>query len=201
MVRRSPAGGHYSGRVSLSVELERIAAAAAAHADDGEEVAAVLATAPAGGRRLYLCAYASVNGEQRAWLALDAGGEPVADRLAIREAVSIAALCEVAVDVAGGGELQALREQLVALRIREAPPGIEAAEEAALALEQVVGSPPRLATPVLLDEIGAATLRLEAALGEDGPSPFAHAMRQATVVAEALAGEVERTYKRPLVAH
>lgn len=201
MVRRWPGSGHYPGRVSLSMELERIAAAAAAHADDGEEVAAVLATEPTGGRRLYLCAYASGTGEKRAWLALDAGGEPVADRLAIREAVSIAALCEVAVDVAGGGDLEGLRAQLVALRIREAPPGIEAAEEAALALEQVVGAPPRLATPALLDEIGAATLRLEAALGEHGPSPFAHAMRQATVVAEALAGEVERAYKRPLVAH
>lgn len=187
--------------MSLSEELERIAAAAAAHATAAEELAAVLATEPADGRRLYLCAYAADGGEQRAWLALDAAGEPVADRLAVREAASIAALCEVAVDVAGGGDLEDLRAQLVALRIREAPPGIDAAEEAALALEQVVGAPPRVASPALLDEIGAATLRLEAALGEDGPSPFAEAMRQAVGVVEALAAEVERAYKRPLVAH
>lgn len=186
--------------MSLSEELERIAAEAAAHATAGEEVAAVLATEPTDGRRLYLCAYAA-GGEQRAWLAFDAAGDPVADRLAVREAASIAAVCEVAVDVAGGGDLEDLRAQLVALRIREAPPGIDAAEEAALALEQVVGTPPRVASPALLDEIGAATLRLEAALGEDGPSPFAEAMRQAVGVVEALAAEVERAYKRPLVAH
>ena len=186
--------------MSLREELERIAAAASEHAAPGEDVAAVLATEPAGGRRLYLCAFARDGGEERAWLALDEAGRPVQDGGVVREAASIAALCEVAVEAAGGGDLEELRAQLVALRLREAPPGIEAAEEAALALERAVGGPPRVASPAFLDAVGAATLRLERALGQDGPSPFVEAMRQAVGVVEALTAEVERGYKRPLPA-
>ena len=84
------------------------------------------------------------------------------------------------------------------MRLREAPPGIEEAEEAALELERVVGAAPRLASPAYLDAVGAATLRLEQALGEDGPSPFAESMRQAVGVVDELAAEVERGYKLPL---
>ena len=75
----------------------------------------------------------------------------------LRAAVSIAALCEVAVDSAGGGDLDALIASLADLREREAPEGIEDAEAAARALREVVGEPPQLATPARLDAIGAAT--------------------------------------------
>ena len=172
-----------------------MAARAAAHARPGEQVAGVLAAEPALGRRVYLCAFASGDGEARTWLGLDAAGEAVADRRIVREAVSIAALCELAVDTAGGGNLEALRAHLLEVRVRESPPGIEEAEEAALQLERTLGGEPRVATPAFLDDVGAATRRLEAALGEESGSPFAAAMRGALAAVDELAAAVERTYK------
>ena len=88
--------------------------------------------------------------------------------------------------------------RLVSLRLTEHVDGIGEAEEAALALESVVGSPPRVATPAHLDAVGAATLRLERALGETAASPFAAAMQQARVAVDELALEVETGYKLPL---
>ena len=91
-------------------------------------------------------------------------------------AVSIAALCELAEESAGGGKLEELRRELVALRVTERPEGIEEAETAALALEQTILPPPRLATAEYLDAVGAAVRRLELALGDSMASPFAEAM-------------------------
>ena len=182
--------------MALREELERIAGIAATFAEPDEELAGVLAAEPDRGRRLYLCAFR--RDESRTWLVLDPSGNPVERRLEVREAASIAALCELAAESAGGGDLEELRRQLVALRLREDPPGIDEAEEAALALERALGQPPRLATPAYLDEVGAATTRLELALGEDGGSPFAAAMKQGLAVVDALAAEVEAEYKRPL---
>jgi hypothetical protein len=145
---------------------------------------------------VYLCAFEGEDG--RSWLALDGAGRPVANRTVLREAVSIAALCELATETAGGGELEELRSQLVALRLTENPPGIDEAEEAALALEGIVGVPPRLASPAFLDEVGAATRRLELALGPDGASPFAQAMQQGAQAVQALTAEVESNYKARL---
>jgi hypothetical protein len=110
--------------------------------------------------------------------------------------VSIVALCELAEEAAGGGDLDELRSQLAALRLTESPPGIEEADEAALELQRVLGAPPTLATPARLDEIGAATRRLEVALGgEMQGSPFAAAMKSSGQVVEALFGDVERSYR------
>ncbi len=179
----------------LSDELESVAARAAEHAADGEEVEGLIAAEPHPGRRVYLCSY--VHGETRTWVALDAAGEPIEHRPLVRDAVSIAVLCELAAETAGGGDLEELRSQLVALRLREDPPGIEEAEAAALALERTVGSPPRLATPSYLDDVGVATQRLERALGE-ASSPFAAAMRHAHVAVDSLLADVEATYKYAL---
>lgn len=85
--------------MELSEELVRIAEAARRHAAAGEDVAAVIPAEPLEGVRVYLCAFAS--GDLRTWLALDRHGEPVADRGLLLEAVSIAALCELADDAAG----------------------------------------------------------------------------------------------------
>src|SRR5438132_3699818 len=122
--------------VDLDEELKRIAAAARQLAAAGEELAGVIPTEPEAGRRVYLCAF---QGASRTWLALDDGALPVDDRALVRSAVSIAALCELAEESAGGGKLEELRAQLVSLRLTEQPEGIEEAEAAALDLERTLG--------------------------------------------------------------
>jgi hypothetical protein len=128
---------------------------------------------------------------------LDDDGRPVEDRGSVRDAVSITAMCEAAEESAGGGDLEDLRTQLVTLRLTENPPGIDEAEDAALALESTLARPPRVASAAYLDAVGAATRRLERALGDDA-SPFANAMQTATAAVAALTDEVEASYKRPL---
>lgn len=85
--------------MALDAELEAMAHTARAHASDGEELAAVIPAEPVEGMRVYLCAFAA--GEERSWLALDADGQPLVDRSLLREAVSIAALCELADELSG----------------------------------------------------------------------------------------------------
>ena len=182
--------------MALADELTRIAELAAGFAASGEALEGVLAAEPAPASRVYLCAFA--DGEHRTWIALDEAGEPVDDRRAVRDAVSIAALCELAAETAAGGQLETLRAELLSLRLRESPPGIEEAEDAALELERTIGTPPRLATPGYLDAVGVATRRLETALGEDSASPFAAAMRAGMAAVDSLAAEVETAYKREL---
>ena len=129
---------------------------------------------------------------------MDDAGEPIRDRREVRDAVSIAALCEVAEEAAFPGDLDELRAQLVALRISEAPEGIEEAEQAARGLQHVLGAPPHLASPARLDAIGEAARRLERALDSTAPSPFTSAMRSAVAVADALWADVESAYRGPL---
>jgi hypothetical protein len=181
--------------VELHADLERTAAAAAALAGAGEEVSGVIPTEPELGRRVYLCAF---SGPARAWAALDEQGRLVEERSVVRAAVSIAALCELAEESAGGGKLEELRRELVALRLTEQPEGIEEAEAAALALEQTIQPPPRLASPEYLDAVGAAVRRLELALGDSMSSPFAEAMTQAVGVVGELEREVLSGYKGAL---
>lgn len=173
--------------MSLSEELVRIATAAARHG----EVAGVVAVEPVGGSRAYVVGF---GGAERAWLVLDGEGEPVTRREAVRAAASMAALCEVAEETAGGGQLDELRRQLVQLRLTESPPGIEEAEEAALALERTIGAPPRVASPAYLDAVGAAVRTLEQALGSTGGSAFAEAMTSSVGTVDAFADEVEARY-------
>src|SRR2546421_11810237 len=183
--------------MSLREELERVAEPARRFAAPGETLAGILAAEPEPGARVYLCAFVDEAGERR-WVALDADGEPVTSRSAIREAVSIAALCELAEETAAGGDVERLRADLATLRLTESPPGIEDAEEAALELERVLGAPPRLATPGYLDAVGAATVPLEPPLREGGASPFATALKQGLVAVDELAGEVEGRSKLEL---
>jgi hypothetical protein len=182
--------------MALSDDLEQIIGAAAAVASDGERLTGVLVAEPLAFGRVYLCAFESSSGHT--WFALDANGAPVESRAAVRDAAQLAALCEVAEEAAGGGDLPALRERLRELRETEAPEGIEEAEDAARALAETLQPEPRSASTEYLDRLGSAARRLEQALGEDAGSPFAAAMQQALPAVEELAADVERTYKGPL---
>ena len=173
--------------MALEDDLGRIATSAAVHG----QVTAVLAAEPASGLRRYLVALG--DAAARRWLVLDDDGTVVAQRDEIRDTASIVAMCELAEDLAGGGDLEELRAELARVRIVEQPPGINEAEDAALALDRVLGAPPRLATPAFLDEVGAATVVLERALGETS-SPFSAAIRGATGAVDEFVREVERDY-------
>ncbi len=180
----------------LEDEIRVAFEAAIVFADEGEEVTGVLPTEPGRGARVYLCSYER-DGERR-WLAVDAAGQPIADRVLVRDAVSIAAMCELAEESAGGGDVGDLRARLLELRLTENPDGIEEAEVAAAELQEAIGRAPRVASVDYLDAIGLAAAKLEQALGELGRSPFAEAMKAAIPAAEQLAKEVERAYKGPL---
>jgi len=173
----------------------RIASAASTFADTGEEVAGVLVIETLG-RRVYLCAFESAGGHT--WLAFGVDAEPLTERRLVLEAASLAALCEVAEESAGGGNLPELQARLAELRETANPEGIEEAETAAAALAETLQPEPRVASGDYLDAIGSASRRLEQALGESGSSPFAAAMQAALGSVEELSDDVDRNYKLPL---
>jgi hypothetical protein len=181
--------------MSVAEDVGRIADAAASVAEPGEELAGVLAVDTLG-RRVYLCAFESAEGH--AWLALDTAGEPLTDRRLVRDAASLAALCEVAEESAGGGHLAELQARLAELRETDNPEGIEEAEAAAASLAETLQPEPRVASGAYLDALGTASRRLEQALGESGASPFAAAMQAALGSVEELAADVESNYKLAL---
>ena len=182
--------------MTVAEDVVRIASAAEAFAEPGEEVAGVL-VAETLGRRVYLCAFESAGGH--AWLAFGDDAEPLTERRLVMEAASLAALCEVAEESAGGGNLPELQARLAELRETANPEGIEEAETAAAALAETLQPEPRVASGAYLDAIGSASRRLEQALGETDVSPFAAAMQAALGPVEALSNDVDRNYKLPLV--
>lgn len=180
----------------LAQELDRIAAAAAELARGDDVVAAVIPAEPASGVRVYLCAF--TDGEQRSWLVLDRSAQPVHDRGLIRDAVSIAALCEVAEDGAAGGrpaDVRAHLQDMARIEGRQLGDGVEAAISQ---LEAALEAPPRVASGAYLDRLGVAARALEQALGEIARSPFAEAMKQASLAVEGLTAEVEAGYRVPI---
>ena len=177
--------------MALADDLEQAAAAAAMYG----EVTAVLAAEPTVGVRTYLVALG--DEDARRWLVLDGDLRPVEERERVRETASIVVLCELAGDLAGGGQLEELRGQLAEVRMTEQPQGIEAAEEAALALERAIGAAPIVASAAYLDEVGTATRKLEEALGEHA-SPFVNALASSTGTVEAFVAEVEERHALPL---
>jgi hypothetical protein len=179
--------------MSLEDELGRARELAAAQVGDHAGVSGILATEAEPGMRVYVCAIDLADGT-RGWLGVRGDGAAVTSRAELRAAVSIAALCEVAVDSAGGGDVEGLIASLADLREREAPEGIEDAEAAAYALRAVLGEPPQLASPGRLDAIGAATRRLEQELDPGGPSPFSAALKAAQGAVSELQREVEAGY-------
>lgn len=178
--------------MTVAEDVGRIASAAATFAEAGEKLVGVLA-AETLGRLVYVCAFESAEGHS--WLALGADVEPLTERRLVLEAASLAALCEVAEESAGGGHLPELRARLVELRETDNPEGIEEAEAAATALAGTLQAEPRVASSAYLDAVGSASRRLEQALGETDASPFAAAMQAALGSVEELAGDVDRNYK------
>jgi hypothetical protein len=85
----------------LDEELRRIAEVAVTYCRDGEELAGIIPAEPGKGGRVYVCAYR--DGDETSWLVLDASGKPVEDRDLVKDAVSIAALCELAEEAGGSG--------------------------------------------------------------------------------------------------
>lgn len=183
--------------MSLADDLVRAAGLAEAHARPGDAVSAVIASEPTRGERLYLVAFDDADG-YRSWLAIGDDGEAVTRRDQLRAAISISVMCELAGDAAGGGDLDTLIARLGELRETDAPAGIEAAEEAARALRDVLAEPPQLATPERLDAIGQATRLLERELDPTGASPFASAMRASQDAVAELQREIEAGYRVPL---
>jgi hypothetical protein len=137
--------------VALDDDVRRAAAAAGRLAAPGEVVEAVLPTEPKPGERIFLVAFAPDNGAARTWVAVDGEGEPVTSRERVREAVSIAAICEVAEEVVP---------------------------------EELLGPPPRLASPQYLDSLGAT-----------GAEGLAGVLQSAIGAVEELAQDVEDHYK------
>lgn len=182
--------------MTLEEELSAAGEAAQEHAGDGEELVAVIPAEPGSGSRVFLCAY-DRDGE-RSWLALDAAGIPIADRVLVRDAVAIAAMVELAEESAGGGDVGELRARLVELRLTDNPEGIEEAEVAAAELQEAIKPPPRVASVPYLDELGLAAAKLEQSLGQVGGSPFAEAMKTGIAASDELADDVESRYKAPL---
>jgi hypothetical protein len=176
--------------MALVEDLEQAAGAAAAFG----RVTAVL-PAEATGQRAYLVALG--EDEAREWVVLDAAYLPVVDRESVREVASIVVLCELAGELAGGGQLEELRARLAEVRMTEQTPGIELAEEAALELERAIGAPPVVASPAYLDAVGTATKRLEESLG-DYASPFANSLASSAGTVEAFVAEVESRQVAPL---
>jgi hypothetical protein len=177
--------------LTLNADLERIAAAVAEHGD----VSGVLAAEPSSGTRVYLVAFGAEDALE--WLVVDDEARPLNGRVAVRDVASIVVMCELAGELAAGGDLDELRAKLAQVRLIEQPDGIEEAEAAALALERAVGAAPRVASPAYLDGIGAATRELERALGEV-ESPFARAITSSASAVESFVREVETRYKLPL---
>jgi len=185
--------------VTLLADLERIATIATPHAPEGGALSAVLAAEATPGLRAYLCAFEAEDGA-RSWIALDDEGIPITLRRDLRDVVAIAALCEIAEESAVGGDLDELLSQLVALRLTESPEGIDEAEDAVRSLQRTIGTPPQLASPARLDEIGAATRRLEQALDPAAPSPFTAALKGAQGTIDELLREIEQGYRVPLAS-
>lgn len=185
--------------MAIGDDLDRAAEHAEAAAGEGSRASGVLATEAEPGRRVYLVSL-DLPDRTRGWIAVRGDGAIVVSRADVRAAVSIAALCEVAADSAGGGDLDGLLASLVEVREREAPEGIDDAIAAAEALREAVGAPPQLSTAERLDAIGAATRRLEQELDPGGPSPFAAALKSAQGAVSELQREVEAGYLADLEA-
>jgi hypothetical protein len=153
--------------MTLEDDLARTADAAQRLATGGEQVVAVLAAEPAVGVRVDVVAFR--RGEELAYVALDGRGEPIGDRHLVADAVTLVALVERAEEVSAATAADALEHRFadVATRVSETDAALaEAARSVSAAAARVAAAAagPRVATPTLLDRLGAAAAQLGSAL-------------------------------------
>jgi hypothetical protein len=154
--------------VTLEQQLVAAHDAAVAHAETGERVAAVMAAEPGRSARVYLAAFERDGG--LTYLALDGELAPLDDRRLIREAVVMLGLAERAEEasaaVAADEIAAAFGHAERALRAGGHEPVAAAAADVCAAARALAdaASGPRVATPVYLDSIGAASGPLAVAL-------------------------------------
>jgi len=151
----------------LEQQLEAARDAAQDMAGDGEQVAAVMVSEPGLAARVYLIAF-EADGEH-SYLALGADLSPVSDRRLVRDAVVMLALAERAEEASVALQAEEL-DQVFATAEQELrgahPAEAAAAAEVRAALVNLAAAAdgPRVATPLYLDTIGAASGRLAVAL-------------------------------------
>jgi hypothetical protein len=155
--------------VTDEADLLRAAAVASGRAEPGESVVAVLSAAPFFGPVLYLCALrAGPEDAPLAWVAVDEAGGVVNDERLVREAASLAALCETAEEAAGvllADDVAHAAHAAIPLAGDEHPAVKEAlrlVEHHARALSRLAGGV-RVATATYLDELADAARTLGAA--------------------------------------
>jgi hypothetical protein len=153
--------------MSLELELEAARDAAQNLAGDGEQVAAVMASEPGLAARVYLIAF-EADGEH-SYLALGADLSPVHDRRLVRDAVVMLALAERAEEASVALHTEALEQEFASAEqaLRDGHPAeAAAAADVRSALHHLAEAAdgPRVATPLYLDTIGAASGRLAIAL-------------------------------------
>ena len=183
--------------MALADDLDRIAGLATAQAGPADAVSAVIATEPRDGERAYLCAFDGGDG-LRSWLAVRADGSPVTSRAALREAGRSPRSARSRPTRRVGATSNAHRAARGGAR-DGGPRGDRGGEAAARALRVVLGEPPQVATPARLDEIGAATRRLERELDLIAPSRSRRHCRAQAAVSE-LQREVEAGYRAELTS-
>ena len=153
--------------MSLEVELERALDAAARLHPAEARPDAVLPAEPHAGARVYLAAFG--GGEDVRYLAVDADGNAVTDRVLVRDTVAMLALAERADEVSGAVAAEELERAFRTAVAELDAAGLAGERDAADAVRRAVAglaevaAGPRVATPAYLDRI-AACAELSAAL-------------------------------------
>ena len=154
--------------MSLEVELERALDAAARLHPAEVRPDAVLPAEPHAGARVYLAAFG--GGEDVRYLAVDAEGNAVTDRVLVRDTVAMLALAERADEVSGAVAAAELEEAFRTAVEELGAAGLAGERDAADAVRRAVAhlaevaAGPRVATPAYLDRIAACAAELSAAL-------------------------------------
>ncbi len=128
----------------------------------------MLPAEPHAGARVYLAAFGA--GEDVRYLAVDAKGDAVTDRVLVRDTVTMLALAERADEVSGAVAAEELEGAFTTAVAELEAAGLAGERDAADAVRRAVAAlaaaaaGPRVATPAYLDRIAACAGELSAAL-------------------------------------